>query len=221
VAVILACMTGHSTFKGSKWSGFLWGDGGFKSKEDGQMRSMMNESESMLQTGNYIVYEYYGTHLKDNIILKEEIVEKTGLRLTIKVTVQRGEQIKTWYQVVIDSIENRKSNAVEELYQIINGDKKILNGNKEEAILSLYEWVLPPHGKRIGDAAIIAEDILLPRNIIIPGECTLDSQIIEDRIADTKYCVSSHFPWYHISYIMTWTENPEVLFAMTISDWGP
>lgn len=219
---IFICMTGYAAFTQNTGKGVVWGgNGGFESKEDDQIRSMGEQFESLLEAGDYIVYRYFGAHFKEEVILTEEIIGKTGLRLTIRVTARRGGQTKTWHQVVIDSLENRKSNAVEELYQIIDGEKKVLPGDTEKILLSLYEWVLPPRGEVKGSSTVIAEDIPLPDGGAVPGECTLGSQIVQGRTAHTRHCTSLHFPWYHISFTMRFAENSEVLFAMTISDWGP
>lgn len=139
----------------------------------------------------------------------------------MKVTIDRGEQINTWYQVVVDTPENREQNNVEELYRIIDGEKKILTGDKEIIILSLYEWVLPPQGEIIGETVVTSEDVILPHGRTVTAKCSHNKQIIDGRSVDTKHCFSPEFLWYHISYTMACSENRQVLFAMRILDCGP
>lgn len=99
------------------------------------------------RVGDFIVYRYSGAFTAEPVLLREEIVSQEGNRLEIDVTATRGEERRRWIQVVTDTPENQSGNVVDELYEVVGGERKRLDNPGNRELLRLYEWtVLTPDG---------------------------------------------------------------------------
>jgi hypothetical protein len=98
------------------------------------------------ELGGYVVYRYEGTYTAAPVTLEETITALDGLRLTIEVTATRGDESRRWIQVVTDTEENRRNNVVDELYEVIDGERRALDAHDVRELLRLYAWTLPSCG---------------------------------------------------------------------------
>lgn len=102
------------------------------------------------RVGDRIVYRYAGPLLTREVRLEERVTDVSGLRLRIEVTATRPadetnpEEVHRWIQVVTDTEENRATNHVDELYEVLEDGtaRRLLNeGNAD--LTELYGWTLP------------------------------------------------------------------------------
>ena len=78
------------------------------------------------RVGDFVVYSYTGEALPQPVTLREEIVQREGLRLHIQVEARRGSQVRRWVQVVTDTAENQANNFIDELYELIGTERRRL-----------------------------------------------------------------------------------------------
>lgn len=92
------------------------------------------------------MYRYDGSFSQDPVILREEVIQREGLRLTIDVRATRGSDELHWIQVVTDTPENRDNNVIDELYEVMDGARMRLPNEGNADLLRLYAWTLPACG---------------------------------------------------------------------------
>ena len=93
-----------------------------------------------------MIYRDQGTYSPEPVILEETVTAVDGLRLAIDVTATRGGQQRRWIQVVTDTEENRENNAVDELIEVVDGERHALDAHDGRELVRLYGWTLPPCG---------------------------------------------------------------------------
>lgn len=94
------------------------------------------------RVGDFVAYQYIGDFSAEPVTLREQVMAQEGNRLRIDVTAQRGKEVRQWVQVVTDTPDNEKSNAVDALYEMRNGTYQRLSNEQNRELLRLYEWVL-------------------------------------------------------------------------------
>lgn len=68
------------------------------------------------RVGDYVVYRFSGSMLASPLLMREEVTDQDGDRLTIEVSVTRdGETLRHWAQELIDTPENQAANHIEAL----------------------------------------------------------------------------------------------------------
>jgi hypothetical protein len=95
------------------------------------------------RVGDHVVYRYGGTTLAAPVVLTERIVAQAGNRLEIEVTAVRGEEARRWVQVVTDTPENQRNDVIDELYEVVDGERRRLPNEGNRDVMRLYEWTLP------------------------------------------------------------------------------
>lgn len=153
-------------------------------------------AESRHQLGGYVIYRYDGTYTEEPITLEEHVTEVDGLRLAIAVRATRGDESREWIQVVTDTEENRQNNVLDELYEVVDGERRPLSVVGPQEIVRLYGWTLPSCGAQ-GDPSE-AE----PREISIGStayecSCVRARTTCDDRAATVEACECSDFVWGH------------------------
>jgi hypothetical protein len=96
------------------------------------------------RVGDRVVYQYRGSSLEAPVTLTEQIVAREGNRLEIEVTSVRGSERRQWVQVVTDTPENQRNNVIDELYEVLDGQRQRLANEGNGDLLRLYGWTLPP-----------------------------------------------------------------------------
>jgi hypothetical protein len=95
------------------------------------------------RVGDRVVYRYGGATLHAPVMLTERIVAQTGNRLEIEVTAVRGEETRQWVQLVTDTPENQRNDVIDELYEVVDGQRRRLSNEGNRDVMRMYEWTLP------------------------------------------------------------------------------
>ncbi len=101
------------------------------------------------RVGDYVVYRFSGSMLASPVMLREEVTDQDGDRLTIEITVTRdGETLRHWAQELIDTPENQAANRIEALC-VFEGDA--CHDQPVELLPQLYaETVVSPDAPPTG-----------------------------------------------------------------------
>lgn len=180
----------------------------------------MEPVDTKYRVGDYVIYEYIGTYVKEPVFLTEKIIRQNGNRLTIQVEAHRGKEKREWIQIVNDTKENRENNVVDELYEIVNSQNIYLSNKNNQDVLRLYEWVLPPSGEKISKLEKTTVKIQIPGIDFLKAECTKHLQKIEIRKVEVTHCTSQEFLWTQVSSHMQDTATGEILYQMRVCNWG-
>jgi len=178
------------------------------------------EAVSDYRAGNYVLYRYEGSALEQPVDLREEVLEQKGLRLTIEVTATRGEESRQWIQVVTDTAENRSNNVIDELYEVVDGERRRLPNVDNEDAFRLYGWTLPPMCS--GPADSKPTEV---REVSITGEkhdcsCERAEQMCDDRSTNFEICDCESFLWTHAEGTITDAETNQVLWSIRVVEHG-
>ncbi|MBN8614953.1 MAG: hypothetical protein J0L92_30415 [Deltaproteobacteria bacterium] len=75
------------------------------------------------RVGDYVVYRFSGSRFATPLLMREEVTDQDGDRLTIEVTVSQegGGIVRRWAQELIDTPENQAANRIEALC-VFDGD---------------------------------------------------------------------------------------------------
>lgn len=98
--------------------------------------------ETRYRAGDFIVYRYTGSLNAEAVLLREEVLSQVGNRLEIDVVAKRGSERRHWVQVVTDTPRNQANNIVDELYEVVDGERHFLPNPNNEDLSRLYSWVL-------------------------------------------------------------------------------
>lgn len=155
--------------------------------------------KTLYAVGDWVEYHYSGAWLESEVRLREEVVSARGARLELQVTATRPGEARSWIQVVIDTKANRDANKVEELFELVDGERVPLGVDE---IGGLYAWVLPETVKPpIGPGPPAEQAILaLPDGQKIRASCT-SPQFDGDVTA--RFCDSDEFLWTHVEATFT------------------
>lgn len=110
---------------------------------------------------------------------------------------ERGNERREWIQVVTDTAENRAQNRVDELYEVVDGDR-VLQANEGNAdLLRLYAWTLPTC---VPPVETLASE---QREIVVGGqrfasECARQEMTCEGQRATMTTCESESFVWGNV-----------------------
>ncbi|MEC9072830.1 MAG: hypothetical protein VX938_10640, partial [Myxococcota bacterium] len=104
------------------------------------------ETTSRFSVGDYVAYSYTGELLEQDVTIGEQVLAVDGDRLTLLVQARRGDERMRWIQVVRDRDDPRAPPAVEGVYRINGDELEALEASDREALLEVYDWVLPPSG---------------------------------------------------------------------------
>ena len=148
------------------------------------------------RVGDYVVYRYSGTFSEAPVVLREDITEARGLRLSIDVRSTRGDEERRWIQVVTDTAHNRENNVVDELYEVVEGERRLLDNVDNSDILRLYDWTLPPCAPPVEPLEPEA------RTLSVAGDrfdCTCDRQRMQcgEQTSILTECECPDFVWGH------------------------
>ncbi len=83
-------------------------------------------SLSAYRIGDQVTYRYSGSYSAVPVTLEERVLAKEGLQLTIEVQATRGAEQLTWVQVVTDTAENQRAGVVDALYEVVDGERRLL-----------------------------------------------------------------------------------------------
>ena len=180
----------------------------------------MAEQPTQYRVGDFIEYIYTGFYLPEPVLLREEILEQHGNRLTIDVQAVRGEASKHWIQVVTDTDENQKSDRVDQLYEWVNGQLQHLTNEANRDAHRLYEWIMPPQGQALSQPVHVDTFVDIPPGLRVRAQCTRAQQQIGQRLVEVEYCSSAEFLWTNLSATFLDLRTRETLYAMRIHQWG-
>lgn len=146
--------------------------------------------------GDFVVYQYSGTFSPQPVALREEILSVRGLRLEISVRATRGSEERHWVQIVTDTIENQRSNIVDELY-VVEGNGRTRLANRDNADLyRLYDWTyVVPEGKN-SDVHLRQETAELGNK---PFHCNVESgrNVVKGEAIRYELFECPDFLWQH------------------------
>ena len=169
--------------------------------------------------GDFVVYRYSGTFSAAPVTLREEIKEKDGNRLTIEVEARRGAETRRWIQVVTDTPENQANNVIDELYEIVDGERRRLANEDNRDLYRLYEWTLVmPDGRPSGlsrskvEVSIGGQRFTCERTT---GKNTLRGELMR---FESHTCPG--FVWTHGPAKMIDLTTKEEILRVEIESWG-
>jgi hypothetical protein len=96
--------------------------------------------QSRYRKGDFVHYRYSGTYTTSPVEFVEVVADQHGLVLEIEVDATRGEEHRTWLQIVTDTPYNQKNNVVDALYVVENGQKRKLKNVNNNDLYALYDW---------------------------------------------------------------------------------
>ncbi len=167
------------------------------------------------RVGDMVVYEYSGAFAAVPVVLREEITAADGARLTITVTARSGDERREWVQVVTDTRENRTNNVVDELYEVVDGERVRLENEGNQDLMRLYEWTLP-------SCQPPAEPLPPEERTVAIGadrfRCTCDRQAMAcgDAPSTMTTCECPEFLWGHGFGEVRETETGEVYWQVRV-----
>jgi hypothetical protein len=177
------------------------------------------EQGSRLRAGDYVVYAYSGSYSKLPVTLRERVLAQDGLRLTIEVAAQRGDEQKRWLQVVTDTPENREKNLVDELYELAGADRQHLPNADNADLMRLYAWTLPPCKGKHEHAGKV--DVELPvAGVRFKCTCTSILRECSGKPAQIETCDCPDFVWRHASGEARPLDDAEVLWRTEVKEFG-
>ena len=146
--------------------------------------------------GGFVVYRYDGTYTEAPVTLEEEVTGVEGNRLTIEVTATRGEETRRWVQIVTDTEENRRDNVVDELYEIVDGERRALAADDPATLMRLYGWTVADCGG-FGDATAREARALRIGDASYACECVRRPATCEGAPAVMETCECPELAWGH------------------------
>ncbi len=174
-------------------------------------------STSRYRAGDFIVYRYTGSALDSEVRLSEKVIAREGLKLEIEVVARRGGKERRWIQVVTDTPKNQKTNKVDELFEIVDGNRVKLNSEDPKELYRLYAWVVPPLQ---GKPQRLRKET---RQLMVAGKattarCGVFSVKAGGRDAEMVDCESDELVWTNALTLIT--AGSETLYRMDVVDVG-
>jgi hypothetical protein len=177
------------------------------------------EQGSRLRVGDYVVYRYSGFYSELPVALREQVVAKQGNRLSIEVTAERGDEQRSWLQVVTDTPENREKNLVDELYELAGADRRLLKNAGNADLVRLYAWTLPPCTGAHRQAGEV--EVELPvAGVRFKCVCTSIQRECAGKPSQIETCDCPDFVWRHASGEARPLDDPEVLWKTEVTEFG-
>lgn len=181
-------------------------------------RNKMNELESKYKVGDFVEYKFSGTYRETPIFLREEVIEKVGLQLTILVEKIAGGSKTTWKQIVVDTEENQRSNRVERLLEIseTGADLELKNTNNGD-LLRLFSGTFldiksPMKNITSANSKILVCGVEYPVTII------RGSQEVGGKTYDFEAYESDLFVWKHLG--ASYKRNGELFYRAEVVNCG-
>ncbi len=98
------------------------------------------------RVGDRVEYKMSGEFSQTPVSLVETVVAREGDRLRIDVEVTRGEEKRSFAQILTDTPENQENNVVDALYELTPDGAKQLDPRAD--LMRVYEWTLiKPDGR--------------------------------------------------------------------------
>lgn len=177
------------------------------------------EEGSRFQVGDYIVYRYTGSFTKLPVVLRQRVVEKNLLRVVIDVVAERGSERRRWIQVITDQPEHRKENVIDELYEVVGGERRRLENVGNKDLHRLYEWSQAPctgEHREAGHADI---------ELAVAGakfHCTCTKALREclGKDAQVETCECENFVWLYASGEATALDDRTAIWKATVERFG-
>jgi hypothetical protein len=149
------------------------------------------------RVGDFVVYSYTGEALPQPVELREEIVQRDGLRLHIQVEARRGSQVRRWVQVVTDTPENQANNVIDELHELIGSERRRLANKDNRDAYRLYEWTFPPSFKGRGEPTPFSHTVSIEARPM-SADCQRRPVAVGETPAIMENCTSPAFLWTHV-----------------------
>lgn len=110
-------------------------------------RSATTRPESEMtryREGDWVEYRYVGAASDPPVVMTERVIAQRGNQLEIEVVLRRGDEERHWIQVVTDTPENQQNNVVDELYEVVDGERRRLANEDNSDIYRLSSWIFGP-----------------------------------------------------------------------------
>lgn len=179
-----------------------------------------SQKESLLRTGDYVVYAYSGSQIPVPVFVEYKVEEVNGLRVQIRVKASMGEEERRWIQEFIDTTENKSNNRIEALYEEVNGEWKLSANPDNRDLMRLYSWTLPngvfqPKGKAYpyASSAQLGDSVVSTRCMDVDG-------MLEQIPSSLNRCESDSFPWTHIDATIVSQASGKVLWKVFMESYG-
>jgi hypothetical protein len=166
------------------------------------------------------VYSYTGEALPQPVTLREEIVQRDGLRLHIQVEARRGSQVRRWVQVVTDTPENQANNAIDELYELIGSERRRLANKDNRDVYRLYEWTFPPSFKGRGEPTPFSHTVSI-EDRPMSADCQRTPVAVGGTPAIMESCTSRAFLWTNIFGRLYRESDNTTLWQVRVETYGP
>jgi hypothetical protein len=147
--------------------------------------------------GDYVAYSYKGVLLDQEVTIGEQVLAVDGDRLTLLVQARRGEDRMRWIQVVRDRDDPRAPPDVEGVYRIKGDDLEVLDASAREALLEVYDWVLPPRGEGLREVRKRLETVTVGQTEY-EANCFDAEQALDGETIAFTACISDGFLWRNL-----------------------
>jgi hypothetical protein len=166
------------------------------------------------------VYSYTGEGLPQPVTLREEIVQRDGLRLHIQVEARRGSQVRRWVQVVTDTPQNQANNVIDELYELIGAERRRLANKDNRDVYRLYEWTFPPSLEGRGEPTSFNHTVSI-EDRPMAADCQRIPVAVGGTPAVMENCTSRAFLWTNIFGRLYRESDNATLWQVSVETYGP
>jgi hypothetical protein len=178
------------------------------------------QPSTQYRVGDFVVYSYTGEALPQPVELREEIVQRDGLRLEIQIQARRGKEVRRWIQVVTDTPENQANNVIDELYELIGSERRLLANNDNRDAYRLYEWTFPPTIKGRGGRTSFSRTVSIEGQPM-QADCQRMPVAAGETPAIMENCTSRAFLWTNIFGHLYRESDNTTLWQVSVETYGP
>lgn len=169
---------------------------------------------SRFTVGDYVAYTYRGDLLEEEVTVGEQVLAVNGDQLTLLVQARRGEERRRWIQVVRDQENLRAPPDVEGVYRIEGDELEALDASDREALLKVYEWILPPRGGGLREVRKRQEEVVVGQTTYEANCFDAEQELEGDTVAFTA-CISDAFLWRNL-YVRLLSATEDLLYEARV-----
>ena len=153
------------------------------------------KSTTRYRVGDHVEYQMTGEFSAAPVRLVETVVAQQDNRLRIDVEISRGEEKRSFAQVLTDTPENQENNVVDALYELgPDGTAKQLDPQRD--LLRIYEWsIIKPDGKATEVKSSKCDKTITFRSY--ECVCTTGKNVWHGRPVRFENAVCPDFLWTH------------------------
>lgn len=108
-----------------------------------ELRSMLPEKPPPIRfrVGDYVVYRFSGNYTEHPVVLRKEVLDRKGDRVTFDVTATRGTDSRHWTEAEDMGVRDPKKRTDAEVHEYIGGVPQKVSNENNDALSRLYSWI--------------------------------------------------------------------------------